>query len=60
MAVRKASFKKGTLAREASSKVAEDLKENRQVRNPFALARHITKRAGRSGRQALAKRGLSR
>jgi hypothetical protein len=54
----KISFKKGTEAREASSRVAEDLKRKGTSDNPFALSRYITKRAGPAGRARLAKRGL--
>jgi hypothetical protein len=57
---RKVSFKRGTSAQKARSKVAESLKRRggRGARNPFALATFIAKRAGTAGRKRLASRGL--
>ena len=56
---RKVSFKRGTSAQKARSKVAESLKR-RGLRkgNAFALATYIAKRAKPAGRKRLARRGL--
>lgn len=55
---KKPSFKKGTTAREARGKIAEDLKATgTPTASAFAQATAITQRASRSGRKKLAKKG---
>ena len=55
----KISFKRGTRAQKARSKVAESLKRRgMRTGNAFALASYIAKRASPSGRKRLARRGL--
>lgn len=61
MARKKVSFKRGTTAQKARSKIAEQLKRRgRGVGNAFALATYIAKRAKPAGRKRLASRGLRR
>lgn len=56
---KKVSFKRGTSAQKARSKVAEGLKRRGlRTRNAFALATYIAKRATPAGRKRLARRGL--
>jgi len=59
---KKTSFKRGTRAQKARSKIAEQLKRRGHrasgSKNAFALATYITKRAGAAGRKRLASRGL--
>lgn len=56
---KKTSFKRGTRAQKARSKVAEQLKRRgMRTSNAFALASYIAKRASPSGRKRLASRGL--
>lgn len=54
------SLKPGSLAKRAVAKTEKDLAGRSGVHNKYALARHITKKAGRTGRARLARRGLSR
>ena len=56
---KKTSFKRGTTAQKARSKVAEGLKRRGlRTGNAFALATYIAKRAKPAGRKRLARRGL--
>jgi len=56
---KKVSFRKGTKARAARDKVAEQLKRRGTRKgNAFALATYIAKRAKPAGRKRLARRGL--
>ena len=55
----KTSFRRGTKAQKARSKVAESLKRRGlKTGNAFALATYIAKRASSKGRKRLARRGL--
>ena len=57
----KVSFKKGTKARKARGKIAEDLKaKGVEKSSAFAQATAITKRASKGGRKRLAKHGLKK
>ena len=59
MARKKASMKRGTVARRARGKIAEQLKRRgRKASSAFALATYIAQRAGPAGRKRLARRGL--
>jgi hypothetical protein len=60
MAKKKTSFRRGTLAQKARSKVAESLKRRGGAGNAFALATYIAKRAKPLGRKRLARRGLGK
>lgn len=53
------SFRRGTTAQKARSKVAEKLKR-RYGQRAFAVATSIVKRAGKTGKKRLARRGLRR
>ena len=56
---KKTSFRRGTRAQKARSKVAEQLKRRGSgARSAFALATYIAKRASLAGRKRLARRGL--
>ena len=56
---KKPSFTKGTAARKARGKIAEDLKTGgASTDSAFAQATAITKRASRKGRKTLATKGL--
>jgi hypothetical protein len=56
---RKVSMKKGTVARRARGKIAEQLKRRgRSASRAFALATFIAQRASAAGRKRLARRGL--
>ena len=57
---KKVSFKRGTTARKARGKVAEQLKKRRKVKAPFAVATKIVKRAKPKARKRLARRGLTK
>jgi hypothetical protein len=61
MARKKTSFKRGTKARAARDKVAEQLKRRgRSASRAFALATFIAKRASLAGRKRLIRHGLRR
>jgi hypothetical protein len=59
MAQKKLSFKKGTVARAARGKIAEQFKaEGDSADSAFAKATAITKRASKGGQKKLAQKGL--
>lgn len=59
--VKKLSFKKGTVARKARGKVAEDLKSRGvESDSAFAQVTAITKRASTGGQKRLSQHGLKK